>query len=260
VIGPSTALYDALAADYEHHFDVPHRRAYDDLAWERVLTTLPAAPAHVVDAGAGIGRWAVRLLDLGYTVTGIEPAPQMARRAERLTSRTGFHLVHQGIERTDLTLGSVDAVVAMGSWQYTPDPTAAIARMAGWLRPGGSLSVLVDSRTALVLELLRSDRADEALERATTGIGVWRQGDLAAELHLMDAAQVGAAYAKAGLVVEQVSGLLVGASVLEPGQLRSELERDFTARLDVERRLADVPSLADLGKQLFVSGRRPIAL
>jgi SAM-dependent methyltransferase len=256
VIGRSTALYDALAADYEHHFDIPHRRAYDDLAWERVRASLPPPPAHVVDAGAGIGRWAVRLLDLGYTVTGIEPAPEMARRAEKLTARTKFRLLHQSIETTELPVGSVDAVLAMGSLQYTPNPVEAIARMAAWLRPGGLLSVLVDSRQALVLELLRTGRTDEALDRAATGIGVWHQGDLEAELYLLDAAHLSAAYEQAGVDVEDVCGLLVGASILAPGALRIELERDFEARLAVERMLAGEPGLADLGKQLFVSGRR----
>ena len=33
-VRPSAPLYDALAADYDAHFAVPHRRAYDELAWE----------------------------------------------------------------------------------------------------------------------------------------------------------------------------------------------------------------------------------
>jgi trans-aconitate methyltransferase len=41
-------------------------------------------------------------------------------------------------------------VLAMGSLQYTADPEAAIAHLAGWLRPGGVLAVLVDSLVGLV--------------------------------------------------------------------------------------------------------------
>ncbi|MEU8614719.1 hypothetical protein AB0C29_42705, partial [Actinoplanes sp. NPDC048791] len=58
---PSRPLYDALADGYEEHFAVPHRRAYDDLAWEQTAALLPQPPARIVDAGCGVGRWARRL-------------------------------------------------------------------------------------------------------------------------------------------------------------------------------------------------------
>ena len=48
----SAPLYDALAADYDAHFAAPHRRAYDELAWE--------VCAAVVAVGAG-GRRRRRL-------------------------------------------------------------------------------------------------------------------------------------------------------------------------------------------------------
>ena len=67
------SLYDALAAGYDASYAVPgHRKAYDVLAWERVTAFLPAAPATVIDAGCGTGRWVEKFLDLGHRVVGIE--------------------------------------------------------------------------------------------------------------------------------------------------------------------------------------------
>lgn len=240
------SLYDALAGDYEAHFAVPHRRAYDDLAWEFCTAALPSGGT-VVDVGCGIGRWAARLLGT-YEVIGIEPSAAMADRAARL----GFRLIRSGVE--DVSLEPVDAVVAMGSLQYAADPVAAIARCAGWLRPGGVLAVLVDSRIALVRELLAAGRTDEALERLHTRRGLWRVGTQEASMHLFDAAELRGAVEQAGLAVERLSGLLVGASVPE---LTRRLEADHGAALAEQRRLADEPSLADLGKQLLVIARRP---
>jgi SAM-dependent methyltransferase len=293
----SAPLYDALAGSYDEHFAAPHRRAYDDLAWE-IATAVIEPGASVLDVGCGVGRWAERLVAAGHRVTGIEPAPRMADAAEKRLGAApdpagtrlgsgpdaagtrpgagsdaagtrlgaepdavgtragpGFTLIRAGVEDADPP--PADVVLAMGSLQYAADPVAAIARCAGWLRPGGTLCVLVDSRQALVLELLAAGRTGEALERSRTHRGCWRLGDLSAELHLFDAAELRAAVLAADLVVERLSGLLVGASAFGRAGLVDRLTRDYPGTLAVERRLAADPELADLGKQLIVVGRSP---
>ena len=149
------------------------------------------------------------------------------------------------------------AVVAMGSLQYTPEPVAMVAEMATWLRPGGVLAVLVDSRVGLALELIGADRGDEALLRLATARGVWRAEGQEADLHLLDAATLTAALAEAGLVEVRAAGLLVSAGPLGRSELIRRAEADYETMLALERRLADFPELADAGKQLLVTGRRP---
>jgi SAM-dependent methyltransferase len=166
-----------------------------------------------------------------------------------------FPLIRTGVEDADPP--PADVVLAMGSLQYAADPGAAIARCAGWLRPGGALCVLVDSRQALVLELLAADRPAEALERLTTRRGRWQIDGHTADLHLLDAAELTAAVRAAGLRVERIAGLLVGATVHGRDGLLRRLTDDYAAALSAERRLAAEPALADLGKQLLVVGRKP---
>jgi hypothetical protein len=144
----------------------------------------------------------------------------------------------------------------MGSIQYAPDPVAAIARMASWLRPGGVLSVLVDSRIALGVELLRAGKPDEAAERLDTGRGRWRLDGMSADLLLFDRESLTAAVREAGLAVEGVHGLLVGASIWGRDELSARLRRDYAAQLGAERELAQRGDLADLGKQLLVIATR----
>jgi hypothetical protein len=130
-----------------------------------------------------------------------------------------------------------------------------VARLARWLRPGGVLAVLTDSLQALVLELLAAGREEEALDRLASRRGVWRVDDVEADLHLLDSRALRQAYADAGLEVVRVAGLLVGASAFGRERLQDRLEGDFPGSLDLERRLAAQPELADLGKQLLIVGR-----
>ena len=131
----SDILFDGLAAHYDEHFAVPHRQAYDRLAWELTLEQLPAPGARILDVGCGIGRWAGDLIALDYELTGIEPAPAMAARsAQRVPA---MRLLTESVETAELEPESFDVALAMGSLQYCEDPTAAFARIHDWLVPGG---------------------------------------------------------------------------------------------------------------------------
>ncbi len=253
----SIPLFDSLAAEYDAHFDLPHRRAYDELAWEFVQPLLPPPGELIVDAGCGVGRWASRLVALGYEVIGIDHAPAMAAAA-RARMLPGFRVLEESIEQVELAPGEAGAVLAMGSLQYTRDPAATLGRFAAWVRPGGTVCALVDSLGALAVELLRSGQEEEAQRRLETGIGVWTQGEQTAEHHLLDRAALEAAFLEASLVDLACHGLLVGASIFGRHELTERLLVDWDAQLSLERRLAQQIVLADFGKQLLAHARRPV--
>lgn len=252
---PSQDLYSALAPAYREHFDIPHRRAYDTLAWERVRQLLPER-GPIVDVGCGVGRWAARLLELGYDVIGIEQAPGMIAELRRADYGPGFTLIESPMEAAELPAGSAGMVLALGSLQYAADPEGAIRRFADWARPGGTVIALVDSLVALVIELLREGRYQEAVDRLSTRMGAWSVAGHSAEMHLMDSARLCRAFEAAGLRDIEVSGLLTTAAPLGHRRLTDQLERDWDAHLRLERRLLADPLLTDLGKQLLATGRR----
>jgi SAM-dependent methyltransferase len=252
---PSNPLYDGLADHYDEHFAAPHRRAYDDLAWRACRPLWSGPPGSIVDVGCGVGRWAGRWLDAGHRVTGIEPAPRMAAAARaRLAGRTGFTLLEATVDGADLPSGAYDGVVAMGSLQYAPDLPAALARVHGWLRPGGTVAVLVDSLAALVTELARAGRVEEAAERLRTRRGLWRTGGHEASLSLWDAAGLASAATAAGLTQVRVTGLLLGAAVEGVAGLNERLRADYDTALAQEWARAQAGP-ADLGKQLLLTAR-----
>ena len=249
-------FYDRLADDYDGQFAAPHRRAYDELAWEAVLEVLPDT-ATVIDVGCGVGRWAERFVAAGHDVIGFDPSPLMVERARARDLGPRFRVEHGGVDDLDLAGTDADLVVAMGSIQYADDPVAAIARMATWVRPGGVLAVLCDSLVALVMELLAENRLEEALDRAATGEAEYRLDGLVVRHRLLDAATLRAAFIAASLVDVDVRGLLVSWTAVGRTAMVHQLSRDHDGQLDVERSLAAQSRLADAGKQLLALGRRP---
>jgi SAM-dependent methyltransferase len=255
----SIGFFDSLASEYDAHFQITHRRAYDELAWEVVAQVLPDLPGRVVDLGCGIGRWVPRFLALGHRVVGIEQSPAMAAAAiRRFGENARFTLIEGDMCEVELPEGAADCAVAMGSVQYAGDPNLAIKRMGSWTKPGGTVCILVDSLLALIADLIRRGEFQEALDRLHSRTGRWvMESGLEVDQYLFDAEELRNAVLNAGLVDVQVRGLLVSSSVMSVEMLTTELERDWSSRLNIERQLSARPELADLGKQLLAWGHKP---
>ena len=161
------------------------------------------------------------------------------------------------MESADLPEGRAAAGVAMGSLQYTEDPGAALGRFRSWGAPGATVAVLVDGLVALLVELARSGREDEAEERRRTRRGVWTSEGSSADLHLFDAASLADAMRGAGLIDVEVRGLLCGWTLLGPDRLVQDLRERPDESYRRECEWAADPSLTDLGKQLLGLARVP---
>jgi SAM-dependent methyltransferase len=256
-------VFDRLAPGYDSHFQIPHRRMYDDLAWEHVARLLPDPPGLVIDVGCGTGRWAPRLVELGHRVVGIEVSDEMAEAAKARAAELphgAFSVLHADVADVELESGRADVVLALGSFQYTCDPAVVLERFETWLRPGGHAVVLVDSLVGLAVELLARGHTSEAVIRSTTRRGVWAPIEAPGTrtgLHLFDRAALEQLFLRAGFDYVRSAGLLV--QTVSRGDARS-LPSDgeaWSQRLEDERSLAQIPVLADLGKHLMVTGRRP---
>jgi 2-polyprenyl-6-hydroxyphenyl methylase/3-demethylubiquinone-9 3-methyltransferase len=212
-----------------------------------------------VDAGCGAGQWIDRLLRLGHRVIGIEQAPEMIKVLERKSYGPGFTLVAGDMENVSMEPASADVVLAMGSLQYAHDPARLLRHFASWVKPGGTVCVLVDSFVALVLELLRSGKTEEALERLQSRRGVWKQHGKEADLHLLDCQTLASYFARAGLSDVSCKGLLVGVSVCGLEEWGKSMAANESSCLELERRLAQHPAMVDAGKQIIASGCRPVS-
>lgn len=164
---------EALVYDDEpdHGLRDPSVRA----AWrELLLEHLPPAPARVADLGCGSGSLSVLLAEEGYDVSGLDLSGQMLELARAKAERAGVAVsFEQGdVAEPGLEPGAFDVVMCRHVLWAMPDPSAALERWVGLLRPGGRL-LLVEGRwhTGAGLParrteaLVREHRAEVSLRR-----------------------------------------------------------------------------------------------
>ena len=116
---------------------------------------LGAEQARIVDIGGGTGGFAVPLAELGHTVQVIDPSPDALAALDRRARERGVADRVSG-QQGDLSglptlVDEADLVLCHGVLEMVEDPAASLAAIAGVLRPGGHLSLLVAQRHAAVV-------------------------------------------------------------------------------------------------------------
>jgi SAM-dependent methyltransferase len=96
-----------------------------------------AAPGRLLDIGAGRGRFVAEAREAGWHAYGIEPSQRGVAGARAL----GIELQRGAIDDTDVPAGSLDAATLWHVLEHLDEPGPALARIVGWLRPGGLLLV-----------------------------------------------------------------------------------------------------------------------
>lgn len=243
----------------------PHGRgaARTAVVWEALQEVLSSFPtdsgagadvASVIDVGGGTGGFAVRVAELGHHVAVVDPNPDalaiLDRRAEE-SGVAGLVTAHQGdlASLPDLVqAGSADVVLCHGVLEIVDDPAEALGVLAGVLRPGGVLSLLVNQRHAAVVARAMAGHFQQArallddptvagpTRRFTTDEVAGFLDDAGFEVTAMHAVRV---------FVDLVPSSLVD---LEPGAA--------SALVELEKAVADRPEYLSLGTQLHVLATR----
>jgi len=129
----------------------------------RRLTFLARAgarpPGRLLDIGAGRGRFVAQAHAAGWEAAGIEPS----RRGIAGALAQGIEIEQAGIDDATVRDGSLDAATLWHVLEHLDDPGAALARIAGWLAPGGHLLVGVPNLASV---------------QATLGAGRWYHLDV----------------------------------------------------------------------------------
>jgi SAM-dependent methyltransferase len=131
-----------------HRFVRPLLRRFD--AQRLALLRGHVAPgATLLDVGAGRGRFVVAAADAGYRASGIEPSDRGAQAARALNA----DVRQTTIEAAEVAPGSLDAVTLWHVLEHLDEPGIALDRIAGWLRPGGTLLIGVPNLDSLQARL-----------------------------------------------------------------------------------------------------------
>ncbi len=98
--------------------------------------------AHVVDVGAGTGKFARQLVARGLRVTGVEPIAEMREIFERVVDA---EVVDGTAESIPLDDGTADAITAAQAFHWF-DPERAPSELARVLRPRGGIALIWNVR------------------------------------------------------------------------------------------------------------------
>lgn len=166
--GRSTALFDAMAAEYdvlepwyEHLYARLHAIA------RRALAPAGGRPGRALDAGCGHGFQTALLKDLGWETHGVDLAGALLTIAQRRVPGAAF--ARADVAALPYGDGAFDVVSCCGSTlSFVASPDSALAEMARVLRPGGRLLLECEHRWSLDLAWM----AASALTGDALGYGV----------------------------------------------------------------------------------------
>ncbi len=224
------------------------------VVWEALQPVLATDAREVVDIGGGTGGLAVRIAGLGHRVTVIDPSPDALAAAGRRAEEEGVSAQLTG-QQGDLSevatlvpAHSVDLVLCHGVLGIVEDAEAALEQIAGVLRPGGHLSLLVSQRHAAVLARAMSGHFGQALELLDSGAA------LAGEERRFTAEEATALLEGAGYDVEAVHAIRVFADLV-PSALLDLEPGAAAALLTLERATATRPEYRAQAAQLHLLAR-----
>lgn len=225
------------------------------VVWDGLREVLDSlSGARVVDIGGGTGGFAVPLAELGHHVHVIDPSPDALASLGRRAREAGVDALVTG-QQGDLSdlaglveAGGADLVLCHGVLEVVEDPAGALAAIAGVLRPGGQLSLLVAQQHAAVVAKAMAGHfqaARDLLDGAPSARGGRRfTRDEVAEL-----------LEGAGLRAGEVHGVRVFADLV-PGSL-VDLEPGAAAALvELEQAVASRPEYLPLATQVHVLAQR----
>jgi S-adenosylmethionine-dependent methyltransferase len=231
------------------------------VVWDAVAARLAGQPGHVrvVDIGGGTGGFAVRLAGQGHTVTVVDPSPDALAALDRRADEAGHADLVTGVQgdvadlEAHVEAGTADVVLCHGVLEVVPDPAAALRTIAGVLRPGGLLSLLVAQRHAAVVARAMAGHFQQALALLDDSPSPGQPTGRAGRRYTAD--EVAGLLTGAGFDLDSVHAVRVFADLV-PGSLL-DLEPGATAALvELERAVAGRAEYLPLATQVHVLATR----
>lgn len=211
----------------------------------------------VLDVGCGQGTQALRLLEAGHAVTGVEPSHELIERFEANARAMGLEpelLVGQ-IETLEEVVGNrqFSLVCAHGLLMYLEERADAVAQLAARVKPGGLLSFTVKNADALAFRpALRRDWS--AAVKAFGNSGYVNEIGVAAEADFF--VDVERYVEQAGFEIEEWYGVRVFNDGVS-SEMAVPADEDFEQLLEAELLAGSRDPYRSMASQTHVIARRP---
>lgn len=116
-------------------------------------------PKKILDIGAGLGHFAIRLAALGHELTCVEPSREMLQQAQQNVADSlpehNIRFIESSLQQlpTELT-EKFDLVICHAVLEWLAAPEQAIGLLVNWLRPDAYLSLMAYNLNGIVMRNL----------------------------------------------------------------------------------------------------------
>ena len=151
------------------------------------LKHLPQKPCTVLDVGAGSGRDAAAMADLGHTVVAVEPSYQMRKRASELHRQPNIHWLNDQLPKLKGVIRKgvqYDVIFLSAVWMHLApsERNNAFRRIVNLLKPGGIIYITLRhgpfERTSGFYDIPDSDVLSLATDHGLFQIDTAKEKDL----------------------------------------------------------------------------------
>jgi ubiquinone/menaquinone biosynthesis C-methylase UbiE len=146
-------ITDLRIGRYEDRETAPYWRMMREITWQHVRRFLPHSKnARVLDAGAALGYWSVRLAHAGYSVVLLDSSEECLAAAKSRIHAAGVaanvELVRGDVtDLREFSEGAFDMTLALEEpLSLASDPEMAVAEMALVTKAGGMVAASVANR------------------------------------------------------------------------------------------------------------------
>ena len=135
------------------------------------LKYLPRKPCAILEIGAGTGRDAAWLADLGHLVIAAEPSNEMRTRAQFLHKQTNIHWVNDKLPYLDTVIqveDQFDVIFLSAVWMHLEpsERSPSLKRIVNLVKPGGLVYITLRHGPFEEIEGFWDIADDEVMEMA----------------------------------------------------------------------------------------------
>lgn len=252
--------YENIAEKYDERYKGPIWDVYDGVTLSGIRSVLPGRSSHVLDAGAGTGRFSLHIAKMGHTVTLLDPSQKMLGVARDRFEKAGVadqaRFAKGSIENLEFPDDTFDAVVCEGDpLSYCLETHGLAAReLLRVLAPGHQFYVSCDNRWPAALGIFCRDELEKFEACAVNGDSNDPYG---LPVHAFRPSGLKSLFEGAGALDVQVSGKVVACNFLPPQRITSMIEKHGLDQVVAyENRFGSVPSLIGMAGHLVAVGRK----
>lgn len=188
----SRKYHDRVARQYDAIYGDPYWQFHDEVSWRLIRPHLPRdLSIPCLDVGCGTGKWGLKLLKSGFSVTFVDHSGGMIAQVREKLAEMGARaakaelLVADMVSMPELPDGHFGLTVAMGDpLSICSDPQQAANELFRITRPGGIVIATADNKLAALDHYVDRGNLDALESFVHTSRTHWLTADPAEQFEL----------------------------------------------------------------------------